>query len=235
MNLAGFAGQSVLVLLDGERLAGETMDNVDFSRINLLNVERIEIVKGAASALYGSNATGGVVNIITKDARKPWNLNVNARVAGHRERRYGLAFACAGKYLKNSFTAMHTGIDTYTVCHNVGDACDFRKVYGGTTCNFTDKLVIQLPNCLKLTARAGYYFKERLYNPDTPDRYRDFSAGLKGEWQLMSVTAWNSRTPLISTTSLTTLSSTTRMCAITVMCSIYTEHCIATTCLMAMC
>ncbi len=184
MNFAGFAGQSVLILLDGERLAGETMDNVDFSRLNLLNVERIEIVKGAASALYGSNATGGVVNIITKDARKRWNLNLNARVAGHRERRYGLAMACAGKYVKNSFTATHTGIDTYTVCRNLSDACDFRNVYGGTTCNFTDKLVFQLPNRLKLTARAGYYFKERLYNPDTPDRYRDFSAGLRGEWNI---------------------------------------------------
>ena len=42
------------------------MDDVDFSRLTMDNVERIEIVKGAASALYGSNAVGGVVNIITK-------------------------------------------------------------------------------------------------------------------------------------------------------------------------
>ena len=53
MNLSGFAGQSVLMLVDGERLAGETMDNVDFTRLSMANVERIEIVRGAASALYG--------------------------------------------------------------------------------------------------------------------------------------------------------------------------------------
>lgn len=70
MNFGGFGGQSVLFLVDGERLAGETLDDVDFSRIDMNNVERIEIVRGASSALYGSNAIGGVVNIITKEAAK---------------------------------------------------------------------------------------------------------------------------------------------------------------------
>ena len=50
MNLSGFAGQSVLILVDGERLAGETMDDVDFTRIGMQNIDHIEIVKGAASA-----------------------------------------------------------------------------------------------------------------------------------------------------------------------------------------
>lgn len=58
LNFSGFGGQGLLFLVDGERMAGETMDDVDFSRITLENVERIEIVRGAASALYGSNAVG---------------------------------------------------------------------------------------------------------------------------------------------------------------------------------
>ena len=88
LNFSGFGGQGVLFLVDGERLAGETMDDVDFTRLSMDNVERIEIVKGAASALYGSNATGGVINIITKNSQKPLTLNVNARYAKHNEQRY---------------------------------------------------------------------------------------------------------------------------------------------------
>ena len=49
INMQGFGGNSVLFLVDGERLAGETLNNVDYERLNLDNVERIEIVKGAAS------------------------------------------------------------------------------------------------------------------------------------------------------------------------------------------
>ncbi len=84
LNFSGFGGQSILFLVDGERLAGETMDDVDFTRLTMDNVERIEIVKGAASALYGSSASGGVINIITKPQRTSWQarraaLRRNAR------------------------------------------------------------------------------------------------------------------------------------------------------------
>ena len=71
LNMNGFGGNAVLFLVDGERLAGETMDNVDYSRLNLDNVGRIEIVKGAASALYGANAVAGVINIISRENSEP--------------------------------------------------------------------------------------------------------------------------------------------------------------------
>ena len=48
LNMQGFGGNSVLFLVDGERIAGETLDNIDYSRLNLENVQRIEIIKGAA-------------------------------------------------------------------------------------------------------------------------------------------------------------------------------------------
>ena len=67
LNMSGFGGNAVLFLVDGERMAGETLDNVDYTRMNLDNVGRIEIVKGASSALYGSNAVGGVINIISRE------------------------------------------------------------------------------------------------------------------------------------------------------------------------
>ena len=44
LNFSGFSGQSMLFLVDGERLAGETMDDIDFSRLTTENIERIEII-----------------------------------------------------------------------------------------------------------------------------------------------------------------------------------------------
>lgn len=68
LNMQGFGGNSILFLVDGERIAGETLDNVDFSRLNLNDAGKVEIVKGAASSLYGSNAVGGVINIISRES-----------------------------------------------------------------------------------------------------------------------------------------------------------------------
>lgn len=184
MNFSGFAGQSVLILVDGERLAGETMDNVDFTRLNMSNIARIEIVKGAASALYGSNATGGVINIITKDADKPWALNVNARLAAHNEQRYGGSVGLKQGIVRNTLDVQHTTIDTYSVCDTPTDDCQYRNVFGYKTWNFKDRITVQPLDNVKLTGRLGYFFKERLYNVDMPDRYRDFNGGLRGEWAI---------------------------------------------------
>ena len=115
LNFSGFGGQGVLFLVDGERLAGETMDDVDFTRLNMDNVERIEIVKGAASALYGSQAAGGVINIITKRSQQPWTLQVNARYAKHNEQRYGASFGLNRKHLNNMLTATLIGL-TIMMC-----------------------------------------------------------------------------------------------------------------------
>lgn len=182
MNLAGFAGRNVLILIDGERPAGETMENTDFSRLTMQNVARIEIIKGAASALYGSNAVGGVINIITKEADKPLSLNLNARFADHKEQRYGGTLGLRKGRIGNVLDVVHTTIETYNVCYNTRDDCDFRTVYGGRTWNLNDRLTYSPLDNVKFSAHLGYYFKERPYNIDCPDRYRGFTGGVNAEW-----------------------------------------------------
>ncbi len=81
LSSQGLEGKYTLVLIDGERMAGETDGNVDFSRVNASNIERIEIVKGASSALYGSNAIGSVINIITKKPSKKLEVSASIRYA----------------------------------------------------------------------------------------------------------------------------------------------------------
>jgi outer membrane cobalamin receptor len=71
VSLRGSATGQVLVLIDGTRANNAQNGVVDLSLIPLENIERIEIVRGGTSALYGADAVGGVVNIITK--REPSN------------------------------------------------------------------------------------------------------------------------------------------------------------------
>ena len=185
MNFSGFGGQSMLILIDGERLAGETMDDVDFTRLGMENVDHIEIVKGAASALYGSNASGGVINIITKDAIRPFALNVNARLARHNEQRYGLSLQAGKGKWGNLFTMNRSKTDNYSV-HNGSNPVTrvIATIYGDATWNFKEQLTYALSDKLKLTGRAGYFFRQLVRTVETPERYRDFSAGLRAQWRL---------------------------------------------------
>lgn len=183
MNLSGFSGQSVLILVDGERMAGETMENVDFSRVDMNNVERIEILRGAQSALYGAGAVGGVINIITRENSRPWSLNVNARLADHRQQRYGGVLGLSGGRVSNTLDVQHMSEDGYAVCMDYGDDCDFRRVYGGYTWNARDRLSVRVSESLRLTARAGYFFKELNADSDVRERHRDFSGGVSAEWR----------------------------------------------------
>ncbi len=79
MNMLGLEPQYTLLLVDGERLAGKSHGNNDFSRINAANVEKIEIIRGASSALYGSSAMGGVINVITKKPKKKFSIDTHIK------------------------------------------------------------------------------------------------------------------------------------------------------------
>jgi len=64
--LQGFDADRVLILIDGKPVSASTGSSVDVSQISVADVAHIEIVKGSVSALYGSEAMGGVINVITK-------------------------------------------------------------------------------------------------------------------------------------------------------------------------
>ncbi|MEZ4240288.1 MAG: TonB-dependent receptor [Myxococcota bacterium] len=71
LRLRGLEPVHTLVLVDGQRVVGRKDGTLDLSRLPVDSIERVEIVEGAASALYGSDALGGVVNIVTRRARSP--------------------------------------------------------------------------------------------------------------------------------------------------------------------
>ena len=179
INISGFGGGGILFLLDGERLAGETLDNPDYSRLNLQNVGRVEIVKGAASSLYGSNATGGVVNIISRTPEKGFHMRLNARYGSHSLQSYGaLATYRKGK-ISNSLDTRFDSQGEYKF-PNFGD---FNRSYATHSWNVRDRVTITLSDNASITARAGYYWRQRNSTNVTHDRYSDISAGISGRWK----------------------------------------------------
>lgn len=72
LSLQGLSGDQVLVLIDGLPISASTGSAVDLSQYLVGDVERVEVVKGASSAQYGSAAMGGVVNVITRRMQPGW-------------------------------------------------------------------------------------------------------------------------------------------------------------------
>ncbi|MFP5305204.1 MAG: TonB-dependent receptor plug domain-containing protein, partial [Gammaproteobacteria bacterium] len=66
IEIQGLSSEHVLVLVDGRRMIGRIDGAIDLTRLRLDSIERVEIVKGPSSALYGADALGGVVNVITR-------------------------------------------------------------------------------------------------------------------------------------------------------------------------
>ena len=180
INMSGFGGNAVLFLVDGERLAGETLNNVDYDRLNMDNVERIEIVKGAASSLYGSNAVGGVVNIISKQSLKPWYVNLNARYGSYNQWRYGGTIGFNQGIVNSTTNVQFTSIDAI----NLDKDGDYSSVFGNNTKNVKERLVLTFSDRFSITARAGFFFRERESSASQRDRYYSFNGGVKANFKL---------------------------------------------------
>lgn len=103
IQLQGFEAKYTLILIDGEPIIGRSSGTLELSRITMANVERVEILKGPSSSLYGSEAMAGVVNIITKKptegsrmgtsvrygTNNALDLSVDGSIAGKKTAMYG--------------------------------------------------------------------------------------------------------------------------------------------------
>ena len=84
LRLNGLGNKYILILINGQKLSGDISNNVDLNRISMARVKRIEVLDGAASSLYGSDAIAGVINIITdQPTQNLVSVTSDTRVSGH--------------------------------------------------------------------------------------------------------------------------------------------------------
>jgi outer membrane receptor for ferrienterochelin and colicins len=183
LQMNGFSNQYILILVDGERLnPGDTKENVDLSRINTDNIERIEIVRGASSALYGTDAIGGVINVITKKNTKACEGSVATRFSDYGEQRQS-----ADLGLKMGGFTSRT-----TFMHNKTDGWDINPEESGKTVeptkNYTvgQRIGYQLSDRLNVTGDFSYF--RRVDNNTTAfledRRYEDYNYRFTGNYKL---------------------------------------------------
>ncbi|HEX9265281.1 MAG TPA: TonB-dependent receptor plug domain-containing protein, partial [Candidatus Binatia bacterium] len=103
--IRGSESDHVLVLIDGVEVNSTTLGAFDFAHLTTENVERIEILRGAGGTLYGSQAIGGVINIITKKGQGPLEAGLSLEGGNGSTHRQGLTFRGDAGKLAYSFSA----------------------------------------------------------------------------------------------------------------------------------
>lgn len=145
ISLRGSNAEQVLVLLDGQRLNNPQTGQIDLSMISLEEIERVEILRGGSSAMYGADAIGGVINMITGKDRQLDGLGASFGVLGgsFNTRSLNTSVDINKKWLNGAVTYKHLRSDgdfTYTdqkgieqtrtnndiISHNVFSTLDFQ-------------------------------------------------------------------------------------------------------------
>ncbi|MFA5627049.1 MAG: TonB-dependent receptor [Thiohalomonadaceae bacterium] len=95
IHLRGTNSSHVVVLIDGVRIGSATTGGTSLGHLPLASIERIEIVRGPASSLYGADAIGGVIQIFTRRAQGQPELHAGIGSGSHNTRRANVGFSAA--------------------------------------------------------------------------------------------------------------------------------------------
>ena len=202
LQLNGLGNSYVLILIDGRRLHGDNGGENDLSLIDPHNIERIEIVKGASSALYGSDAIAGVINIITrKHTAQGLMLENTTRIGSYGDIRQhdGIALNCGRLSSYTNFQLQHSDGWQNTseeapqqTEYHITDSRN-KTVNRHTNWQLAERLIYQLTPDVELYADGTLYWK-RIYRPSghhpgvdvkTWDlQYDNSSVSAGGKWKL---------------------------------------------------
>jgi outer membrane receptor for ferrienterochelin and colicins len=181
ISLQGMDSKYVLFLVDGERIAGEVNGDIDYSMLNMENIERIEVIKGASSSLYGSNAIGGVINIITKRITESFEGKFYSRYSKYNELFTGAGFSLKRGILGSRTSLNFSRTDGYD---NTPESPHDWTQNPYSSFSINQKFEVTPTTNLELIPYIGYYQFERGNVSARPahDFYQDINAGLKGKY-----------------------------------------------------
>ena len=202
LQMNGLGNSYVLILVDGRRLHGDNGGENDLSLIDPHNIEKIEIVKGASSALYGSDAIAGVINIITRKHREQGLMLENtSRVGSYGDIRqhngialnYGKFSSYTNFQLQHSDGWQNTSEEALSQTeYHITDSRN-KTVNRHTNWQLAEHLTYQLTPKIELYADGSIYWK-RIYRPcgkhpgvdvKTYDmQYNNASISVGGKWKL---------------------------------------------------
>lgn len=200
-QLNGLGNNYILILIDGKRIHGDNGGENDLGLIDPHNIERIEIVKGAQSALYGSDAIAGVINIITKKHDTEGLLLENTtRYGSYNDLRQhnGVGFRVGNLQSYTRGQVQHTdGWQNTSEEYAEGKVLPDSKtktVNQYTNWQVSEQLNYTLHNNIELYADGSYYHKiiNRPTNGNYPScdvytydlMYNNASASAGGKWML---------------------------------------------------
>ena len=181
VTLQGMDAKYVLFLIDGERIAGEVDGDINYSMLNLQDIDHIEIIKGASSSLYGSNAIGGVINIITKKINEPFDAKFYSRYSKYNELYSGGSIALKKGIIGSRTSINFSRTDGYDVTPETPHDWT-QNPYNSY--QISQKFEITPSSKLSFTPYFTYYQFERGNVSARPvhDLYADLSGGLKGQY-----------------------------------------------------
>jgi len=153
VQLQGLAPDYTMILLDGEPLIGRQGGVMDVSRFAVGNIKKIEIVKGPSSSLYGSEAMGGVINLITDPLQgKQANIGV----------RYG-SFATSDIFTSGNYSNQKQSL-YYFANRNASNGYELDKKSPEKTADAYHNYTAQIKYTYRLTANTQFIFNNRYYN-----------------------------------------------------------------------
>lgn len=162
LQMQGLSSDYIQILIDGEPVIGRTGGVLDLDRITLNNIDRIEIIKGPSSSIYGSEALAGVVNIITKQPSTGWQANAGVKYR---------SFNTVDAFVDGSYRNKKFGIKGF-LNRNSSHGYDLDKSTIALTApkysSYTSELSIDywITERSKLTA-SGRFYHDAQQNQDT--------------------------------------------------------------------